>query len=406
MARIMVIHHAAAIGGGSISFVDVLDMLKKDHEIIPCCPTSSEELNNYIKERGYEVEPLNIPLPVYLHYSGGVGLFSRTFWKGVYNIRYKNEIIKFIKAYNPEIVIVNSSVLAFLGPIIKKCGAKAICYVRETFKESSYLRTAIMKKMLNNYFDGVIFLSDYDKNFAGLVKPYTSIIEDCVECNCDNIITRLEACKALDISNKRKNILFVGGSSRIKGLDVALRSLIYTNDDINLIVAGYMDLYNERDNLLKFFLKGMLNPREFFYKRRLNNLLKEAKISNKIKILGVQGDMSKCYSASDVVIFPSNVPHQARPVFEAAIYKKPIIISDFKQTREYVINDYNGITFIPKNPRDLAEKINELSREKIMKLGINNYNMTLEHHNIRVNSKKINDFINLIYSRSIKNNEN
>lgn len=396
MARIMVIHHSASIGGGSISFLDVLDMLKEEHEVIACCPKGSKDFQEYAKARGHNLIPIDIPIPVFNHYSGGTSFFSRTFWKGILNIKHKKQLKLFIQGYDPDVVIVNSSVMCMLGPIIKEAGAKAVCFVRETFVEGALnLRTKVMLNMLNSNFHGVLFISKYDKEYASLNNPLTAVVADCVDETSLQIKEREEALENLQVPKEKFNVLYAGGAARIKGLDVMLNALTYIKDPkINLIIAGDMN-FDKQNNKVKALIKDILNYKESLYLKKIEGLLQNQEIASKITFVGVQKNMSDCYSAADVVVFPSNVPHQARGVFEGGMYSCPIIISDFKQTSEYVENYVNGITFKPKSAEDLASVIVKLSSSPgiCASLGKKNKEMGEAYHNFNIEKDKLNKFI-------------
>ena len=393
----MVIHHTSDIGGGSISFIDVLDMLKDKHEIIAYYPEcSNNNLVKYAEERGHNINSINIPIPLFNYYSGCSGIFSRGFWNGIINLKYRKELENFIKKQNPDIVIVNSSVMVFLGHIIKKCNVKSICYVRETFVEKKNLRTKFMKYMLDNWFDGVIFLSEYDRNFAGLKKAKTKVIRDCINPSEKIIKLREDACKDLNIDHNKFNILYLGGVNWIKGIDLALKSLLYSDDDVNLILAGKIKFDSSKKRSIRKIIRILINSKGLKYEKSVKKLLGKREIRNRVKEIGLCTDISKAYMATDLVIFPSKVPHQARPIFEAGLYKKTIIISNFNQTKEYLIDNFNGRTFLANNYKDLAEKIKNLKFDKELckRLGENNYRLTIEKHNILIEKLKFNNFIN------------
>ena len=61
----------------------------------------------------------------------------------------------------------------------------------------------------------------------------------------------------------------------------------------------------------------------------------------------------------DLVVFPSTKAHQAMPIYEAGMAERLMIISDFVNTREFLENEKNGLTFPPSNSEALAEKIKE-----------------------------------------------
>lgn len=397
MAKIMVIHHAATMGGGSISFLDILDMLKNGNEIIPCCPKGTKAFNSYMKSRGYEAVEIDFPMPIFNHYNGAPSKLTRTFWGGVSNRKYRDKIKEMILKYKPDIVMVNSSVLCFLGAVIQECGVKSVCFVRETLPEGYSLGTKIMRSELNENFDGVVFLSNYDKNMMKLTKPKCTVVADCMNINLYEKIDRSIAEENLNIDAGKFNVLYVGGLSWLKGIDVLLKSLEYINDDIRVIIAGDFPLEGEALGV-KDYIKGFLDLKNLILPKRVSKLLSNNKIREKVEFIGVQKNMSECYSIADVTVFPANLPHQSRPVYESGAYNIPIIISDFKQTEEYVINGKNGLTFEAKNSKDLARKINKLylDREMLNTLGENNFKMVKTLHNFELEKIKLQELISSI----------
>ena len=115
--------------------------------------------------------------------------------------------------------------------------------------------------------------------------------------------------------------------------------------------------------------------KKYYFENNLQNII----------FLEHQSDVSKCYGACNVLVFPSEKPHQARPVYEAGAANIPVIISDYPNTREFV-NEENGYLFKPKDSKDLAEKIklayeNKDNKDFLDKLKKNHEN-TIKLHNI------------------------
>ncbi|SDH86959.1 Glycosyltransferase involved in cell wall bisynthesis [Planococcus glaciei] len=397
MKKIVIIHHSASIGGGSISLTDIVEMISEKYEVITYCPEYPPDLKEYMQKLNMKVKTFNIPIPMFNQYSGGPKFYSRSFWKHLYSYRYIKMWESLLIKENPEIVIVNSSVLALLGPTIKKIGAKSICFVRETFNENIFsLSNTFMKYMLNEWFDGVLFISNFDKNYANLKKPLTSVIADCISPGSLEKFDREVACENLGIENNSINILFAGGTSSIKGLNTLLNSIYYLNDeDLKFIICGYkQEIINPNIKMKKIF-NFFIHYREREYMKKLNILLNDKKINKKIKFIGHQLNMSNAYSASDILVFPSSVAHQSRPAYEAGYFSIPVIISDFKQTKEYVQNFINGLTFTPKSHKELSEKITLVIKDEKLRfnLGEKNLYFTNNFHNFEVEKRKLLLFI-------------
>lgn len=402
----MIISHYSFYGGAGISLIDIINMLKDKYELVVYTNgIGNKEFFDALNETNVRYEVFKAPPPTYSYYSGSSSIFSYGFWRGLLNYKNVGKWLKILVVENPEVVILNSSVLAPMGKIIKDLKMKAICFVRETFVEGKYnLRTKVMLRMLNNSMDGVCFISNYDRTFASLKKPKTKVIADTVGERFYRV-EKNTACNKLGLDPKRFNILYTGGFSEIKGIDVILKSLRYLNNiDFTLIIAGNKEYIHTIDQKLLISLLYLVKPRRYFYQRNVRRLIESYEDSEKIKFIGLQKNMSLAYSCSDVLVVPHNKPHQSRPAFEAGFFKLPVIIADFRQTAEYFQNMFNCVTFKHKNPMDLAKKIEFLYHNQDLRteLGNNNYLMTMTYHNFHIEKKKLWHFIETILNENKK----
>jgi glycosyltransferase involved in cell wall biosynthesis len=394
---IMGIHHASSLGGASISFLDVLAMLRVNYKILATCPNEPPALALSLKSDSHQYVATGIPIPLFNHCNGGSPILSRTFLRGMLDyLRFRKRWIECIKSYKPEFVIVNSSVMVLMGPIIRRAGVKSICIVRETFPPKwRSIRTRLLCLLLDKYFDGVLFLSEYDRSFAGLSRTATEVVRDCARPGTYSALARSEACTVLGVPEETFNLLYTGGASWLKGLDVALRSLSHLEyTDIRLLVAGDMTAVEDRTSPT-VLLRCVLHPRHTSFIRSVKRLLEGQATADRVKIIGTQSDMARCYSASDVVIFPSNLPHQARPIFESGMYSLPVIVSDYVETREFMRHELNGLTFKPRSAKGLAGAVDRLYEDKPMgrALGEANRIRTLREHSFEVEQIRLLAFV-------------
>lgn len=339
--KILLFHHCDGLGGAGISLFNTYKMLKEEYEVKVYLPHYSSQLENYFKNHNAKINTINDNVGMISSYSGGPKVFSRTFVNNLVKIIDTRKVLQsIIKSEKPDVVAVNSMTLAWAGKLIQRNGIKSLCFIRETYVDNLGMR--FIQHSLNKWFDGVIFISEHDKKKFKCKAPVVGTVRDSVHMT-DYLIdlTRSQACETLGIDSESFNILFVGGTSELKGWTVvtkAIKKLMHYN--INLIVAG---------RLIK----------------------SEMVINDRIKYIGEQSNMPIVYRASDILVFPSTSPHQARPAFEAGFMGLPVIISDFEETREQIQNEVNGLTFKYSNSDDLAKKILKLyeDREFSQKLG-------------------------------------
>ncbi len=402
MKKIVYLHQTGEIGGAGLGLYYTAKMLKDKFDIVIYCPQYPSDMATFMENKGFNVKTYSVSPGYFNYYSGGPKLLSRSFFLSLYQVfkskKYWEEIFLSEKA---DLIIVNSMVLCWMQKIIKKSGAKSVCYVRETLpKDVIVVRNKLMKHFLNR-FDGVLYISEYDKKRIDVKRPVCEVIRDCVDISAFN--THKEQYSSKFEMNEKLKLLFVGGGDKIKGLDIAVKALSILKDfDIELTVAGYCNVVSVSG--LSFF-KKIITVRRNKY---LNNIYKIININNlndKIKFIGIQKDMYNAYSDCDILLFPSTSPHQARPVFEAGYFGKPAIVSDYPQTREHMIHEYNGLCFSPKNYIALANAIKQFysDRHLINKYGENNFKLATKKHDYNYISNVLSHTIDAIVNLNFRN---
>ena len=316
------------------------------------------------------------------YYSGGSSPIKPAFWYSLYKAISQIPFWKnVIKDENPDIIIVNSKVLCWMGGLCK--GKVSVCMVRETIKGNpNSIINRLMKGFLEK-FSLVSFLSEYDLNQTKLKKASSVVSPDFLFCeNYIDQIGKRNSCDRLGVNPRNFNIAYLGGISRLKGLDLALKAIkICREDNINLIIAG-----NNISDIIDYKQSGyhqkFLHYFRIRYAKNIKNYIKNNKLQDRVIFVGVQKDVSIIYSACDILIFPMRKPHQARPAFEIGVQRKPVIITDFPNIREFVKDGLNGLVFKPDDPKSLSIAILKLKQDRVLldKLGQANYNFTLNLH--------------------------
>ena len=100
--------------------------------------------------------------------------------------------------------------------------------------------------------------------------------------------------------------------------------------------------------------------------------------------------MPQLIAATDIIVFPSTVPHFARPVIEASAMAKPVIASDIGGPRELVVPDETGLLIPPDNPEQLATAIVSLldDSEMMTQMGEKGYQRATNKFDSKVNSER------------------
>lgn len=369
MKRIIVVHHVSSLGGGTKSLVDVANMLKDNYEVIVCVPNNGTEF----EIEGVKVYRLRSRVPYSCIFSGHPYVVSKEYLNSILSRLYKKAFAKELAELNPDMVIFNTSVTS-IGAKYLDAKIKKVCIDRETNVDKTAI--AYYKKIFDT-FDLLCFLAEYEKNKFELPEQKTFVLPDSAPINEK---TELQHGN----QNASINILYMGGDARIKGTDVLLKAFsLTTNSRLKLTIIGNFDM--NRFSLKNILLRIYNIPMTAF-KLRVHRSLKKIKSDNRVVIYDAVQVVNPFIEKADIIVFPSTSVHQPRPCIEAGYFRKPVLISDYNETKEYFIDGYNAILFKHCNPYDLAEKLENLASGKydLNNLGNNNFYMSNTFHNYGV----------------------
>lgn len=383
--KICVLHHAVGLGGGSKSFIDLVLMLRKKYDVIACIPAGDSPLKNILLDHGIELYEINVPYPQLPRYSGGPRLLSRTMFKYIYNLKYIKRFCKEIEKKAPDMVIYNSIVTTITAPFLAK-HIKKICFIRETIVsiDGCLLYRFILKK----YFDGACFLSSYDLKLLSSKTLKSVVIPDSVSSEDIFLLPKEIAREKEKLAKDNFVVLYMGGDDRIKGANTLLEAFKYVDPRNKLVIAGnFMDKPIGEMRLW--------NLGEMLYRYQLGRKFRCLEQRGQVISVGIRKDISNLMNACDIVAFPSTKVHQSRPCIEAGYYYKPVIISDFEQTKEYFVEGYNALTFKSGKAKELADRINYAARHRkqLEEMGRNNYKMSMMFHNYEKTQEELLKFL-------------
>lgn len=390
MPKLMFIHHSGIIGGAGVSLLNNVMKLSVNNEVVVYVPSDPKTILELIKKQNMNIEIVEYGrrIGAITIYSGGDKLFSRRF---IYRLLL---IVKQFKYWNkevekqsPDVVLINSKILCWMSllPAIKK--RKSILFVRETTQGKP---TRLINRLIHRFiekFDLVSFLCDFDRNRENLKIAKSIVIKNSInplQLHAD--ISRDEALEKLKLPKQKFNILYVGGVSNMKGFDLAVQAVLQAGMEYSLIVAG-----NDFEDIASHQLRDYA----YFWQE----YIKKHDTHNQIFMVGPQNDMSYCYAACDVLLFPMRSMHQARPVFEAGYFGKPVIITDFECIKESVKNGENGFTVPENSIAAIVEKLHVMQQNPSLtrKMGEINYQKATENHdperNFQILVKTIKDIL-------------
>src|SRR3989338_3870872 len=192
---------------------------------------------------------------------------------------------------------------------------------------------AYVNKHFNNY-DRVIVPSESIKQYLSRVKKPIAVLPSGISGDFKGV-SQKEARKQLGITQKHV-YLYLGRISKEKSIDIVL-------DAAN----GFLD----GDSVLFIVGKGPL----------LDELKKRSK-DPRIVFTGFVTDEQKrlYFSAADVFISASKTETQGLVAIEAMACGTPVVVANALALPDAVKNGYNGYTFKPDDPEDLARKVKKI----------------------------------------------
>lgn len=376
--RIMLVQHYGKLSGSIIGLCNTIKMLSQDgFEVIVLVAECSPEVENRMKECGARViEHYSGVFFTISYFSGGPRIFSRTFLRPFFSYKKSvNFVMKMCDKYHPDMIIFNSMVLAWGATLNNK--TKKICHVRETLPCKSSFWGRILIKLINKM-DGVMFISEYDKNIWGL-GCHTEVVRDAVSFNF-NKSHEIDLCQRKE-SDLR--VVYVGGSNPIKGFNVFYQVIeLIPSNRIEFIIAGRLSEEDKRSIDL------------------LNNKLRIRGSNNHVTVIGEVDNIDCLFESVDVLVCPSTSPHQLRPIFEAGAHKIPVITTDYEVISEYLKNGYNGLTFSENDIEGLIRDLMYLvsHEDERRRIGNNNYENTLKKHSFESVRVRLVHFVDKVLS--------
>lgn len=350
--KILFFNHASTIGGAGLSLLDIVRSVDKEQfETVIYTVSDTTVIANILENEGYRViRAGKSPVP-FSHFNGGyIPAYSPRFIKNLLRIILDIKHIRnAIRAEKPDIVMVNSMTLWWIGCLAECRKCHTVCFDRETFVHGLVgFRTKVMKRMMDRYFDSIAFISQFDCDECRVKKAKSTIIYDCVDIAKYQIAeTKKECRKRLDLPEESYLVLFAGGNSYLKGAHILYHAL----NQIDNGQINYVILHGDRPNELHINQARSRNEKEVL------EAYVDIAHKERLTYCGTVTNIQDYYCAADLVVFPSALAHQARPIYEAGAAKRLILVSDFPNTAEHIKNRVNGLTFAALDSKDLAKKI-------------------------------------------------
>ena len=139
---------------------------------------------------------------------------------------------------------------------------------------------------------------------------------------------------------KSKSIIYTGRISPIKNLEVLIGSMIFIDENFNLLIYG---------------------PAENNYLVKLNNLIIKNNLQKRVSIINKEYGIKKqleLLDKSEIFVLPSKSEGMPQSLIEAMARGKIVVGSNIHSISSIIKDKYNGFTFKENSSEDLAKKIN------------------------------------------------
>lgn len=335
MSKIVVFSHCGIMGGSTISLLDILRSIDKTlHEVVVYTKTqdSLDFYDEVTKLPNIRVEKMGDFPNIFSFYSGNEKMLLNPANLGILKRMHQTtQVVHQILLHeHPDLVVLNTMTLAYLGPTIQKLGIKSLLFDRETLgKEVFPIRNWYLKYWLRDCIDQVVYLTEYDR--TQVQDSSGIIIGDCFFHN-RNPLPKAIAQKIASSSTQQK-ILFLGGNSLIKGVETAIEALRYLPKTYHLYIAGVDQVIPDqaKHGWRRFY------PFSTFYRyRRLYRLMMYHHLEERFTTLGFVSEVYDLMQQMDVILIPTLVQHQARAMIEAGFAKKIVVLSDMPCMQEVI----------------------------------------------------------------------
>ncbi len=393
MKRILYFHHTGGIGGAPLSLLYLLRRLDRSrYEPIVVTLKPGPVVDLYRAE-GIET-----------HVESRISDFSHTTleWYGgrdwwrlpskllrlLPSIWYSRQWVRRLK---PDLVHLNSSTLA---PSAIGCGLEGVpvvWHIREPLAQGyAGLRRTWIQRIIDRYAARVIAICQYDADQL-IPSDQIRVIYNFISFERFDRSLHGDSVRAeLGILPQVPVVTMLGGVSEPKGtltLVQALPAVLAAVPEARIIIAGPPPSRLDGPGLRRF-AKRLLGADAYqrAVQRVVESLSPEMRAA--LTFTGVRQDIPQVLAASDLLVFPSTVPHFARPIIEAAAMGIPAVASDLGGPRELIVPGETGLLVPPGDPSALAEAIITLLKNPVQActLGETAYRHAKEHFEAGINT--------------------
>jgi glycosyltransferase involved in cell wall biosynthesis len=301
------------------------------------------------------------------------------FWPSVRRAR------QLIERIDPDLVHLNSSTLAAAAIGSARAGVPVVWHIREPLAGGYMgLRKVLLRRTIDRHATRVIAISHHD---ASQLMPTDRIrvIHNFVDFDVfDRALDGRAFRNEMGIPEHAPVVTMLGGVARPKGTLTFVRAMAHVREAVPNAIGLIVGLgLPAAESGLKALAKRILGTDAYAHAVARELLGQEG-----IHLTGIRQDVPEILAASDVLAFPSSVPHFARPIIEAAAMAKPAVASDLGGPQELIVNGETGLLIRASDPEALAVALIRLLDDPSLarSMGESAYRHAREHFNAERNA--------------------
>ncbi|MDT8324654.1 MAG: glycosyltransferase family 4 protein [Bacteroidota bacterium] len=386
MRRILYVHHGKGIGGAPLSLLYLIRGLDRSrYEPLVLCIHDGEAADLY---RG---EGIDTVVDTRLHDFSHTNVLWYPLWQlpkillrlwqfPLTRVRFA----RFLRERPVDLIHLNTSTLTAFALAGHARGIPVVWHIREPLQRGhTGLRRAVIRRIIDRTATRILPICQYDADQL-LPSPNIHVVYNFIDfAQFDAGIDGGPLRIALGIPPTAQVVTMLGGVNPIKGTREFVQaavSLLDAHPDALFLVAGPVPEEN---------LRNRINGR-CVYDRKLRALI-PLQHTSRIRFLGVRKDIPQLLAASDLLCFPSTVPHFARPVIEASAMGVPVVASDLGGPRELVRHEKTGLLFPAGDSEALAAAMRRLLVDEALRKAMGRTGITFarEHFDAKKNTARV-----------------
>lgn len=350
MKRILFMHQASSIGGGSYCLLNIIRELDRN-QLEPIVALQSEgPLAEELRTLGVEV--------VIFHKISAVP-YNRTMWSKDSVVSYirvrrsKRPFAELLDTIKCDILYLNNMMIYPYLRIAKNKGLKTVVHVREHWPLDQHrLQLSWARKAIYNYADKIIAINHYSASM--FPKKEATIVYDWIDMENRYRAMPFNELFGEDMTNK-KVLLFTGGFQSIKGADYIVDSFANSvkGDEYRLLILGANS--NIKLSGFKHLLKKLLSKFGYYYYQQ--ELLRNVRSDSRIRCVAGVYEIAHIIEQSYCFVSYFRIPHANLALAENIILGNPCIVADNEESREYNNFENYSMLVTPNKPKLFAKQL-------------------------------------------------